>query len=354
MYIKKSLKSSPDYALPNRDANVLLDGNELSFPVGEMILRDAMEMMKSIPIQRYPAPEIIRDLETSIATYLNLEADNIILGVGTSGLLGIICSVIGEPGSNILIPDPSFSVYSHYILASDKKVCKLPLNESFDIDVSLLKMTIQRENPGLIILPYPNNPTGNLFCEEAFLFLLNHFTGVLCIDEVYYDYAKKSFIHLINDHDNLVVLRSLSKIGFAGGRLGILTASKTMAKEIRKGVLPYTINILSAVAAKAYLKNIDQIMKLVDVIINERDRLINELKLLADVRVYKSQANFILCDFGDRAQDLKQYLYNECSISVRELQIGTRLETCLRITVGSPEENDALLRAIKSFSGVGP
>jgi len=226
----------------------------------------------------------------------------------------------------------------------------VPLAPGFALDLPAVLAALRREEPRLVFLAWPNNPTGNLFAEQAVAAVLRACLGEACqalvaVDEAYFHYAGRTFLPRLAEFPNLVVLRTLSKIGLAGIRLGILAANPAVVHEVNKVRLPYNVNALSQAAARVVLAHGDLVRKNAAAILEERERMLAALRRLPGLEAYPSDANFFLLRTARPATAVAQALLSR-GIAVRDFSGAPGLERCLRVTVGTREENDAFLAAL--------
>jgi histidinol-phosphate aminotransferase len=225
----------------------------------------------------------------------------------------------------------------------------IKLDSNFDINLSESIEAINRKKPKLIFIAYPNNPTGNAFDYDAIIEIIRTTDALVVLDEAYYAYSDRSFLSEISNFSNLVVLRTISKIGFAGLRLGLLIGSKETIAQLNKLRLPYNINILTQASANFLLQDKQGIVKNAEILTNERQRLFEELSFFSQLKVFPSQTNFLLVHCDD-AQSLHSSLI-ENGILVKGFSLDSELSNFIRISVSEPIENNALLAAIKEYYG---
>ena len=327
----RALKAYSAKAIPCR---VKLDANES--PYGFEITD---EILKSIKTNRYPDPEA-KTLKKIIAKNLRLNPENILFGNGSDELIYYLTTVFGGP---VLYPVPTFSMYGIISQALGEKRIEVPLDDEFDLDTDRILYLIKKEKPGIVFLSSPNNPTGNCFSADRILKIVES-TSLVVIDEAYQPFSsEKGFLPMLNDYKNLAILRTLSKIGFAGLRIGFLIAGKEIINEVNKVRLPFNINSLSQAAAAALLKNTNTIKLHIGLITSERERLLNELWKTRGIKPYPSEANFIL--FKVKNSDKIYYRLLKKSVLVRDMK-GV-VNGCLRVTVGTKKENNIFIKALK-------
>ena len=290
-------------------------------------------------MNRYPDSEA-KALKKIISKNLRLTPENILFGNGSDELIYYLITVFGGP---VLYPVPTFSMYGIISQALGEKRIEVPLDDEFDLDTDRILPLIKKEKPGIIFLSSPNNPTGNCFSADRILKIVES-TSLVVIDEAYQPFSsEKGFLPMLNDYKNLVILRTLSKIGFAGLRVGFMIADREIINEVNKVRLPFNINSLSQAAAAALLQNTHTIKLHMGLITSERERLLNELWKLRGIKPYPSEANFIL--FKVKNSDKIYCRLLKKGVLVRNMR-GT-VNECLRVTVGTKKENNIFIKALK-------
>ena len=344
--ISKSVRSISAYSVPRVDCSVKLDGNESPYDLeGEEKLA-LSERLARLPVNRYPDPEAL-GVRTSLSRALGFPVDGILLGNGSDEIIQMIVEVLGGKSGRVLVPSPTFSMYRITSLILGRQVTEIELDENFDIDLEQTLETIHAQDPDIVFLATPNNPTGNSFSEEKVLEVLEASAGAVVVDEAYCDFSKKSYIPHIDKYENLLVLRTMSKIGFAGARLGIFFAQPQIADEVNKARLPYNINSFSQDVMSFALENPEVIERKISLILSERERVRASLERIKGIHVYPTDANFFLVRVTDADFLFEELVKND--ILVRRFKGEGRLANCLRITVGTREENDQLIQALVSI-----
>ena len=248
------MRSISAYSVPRIDCSVKLDGNESPYDLeGEEKLA-LCELLAELPVNRYPDPEALR-LRNSLSRSAGFPVDGILLGNGSDEIIQMIVEVFGGKSGRILVPSPTFSMYRITSLVLGKKVTEVELDENFDIDLKQTLEAVRTQDPDIVFLSTPNNPTGNSFSEEKVLEIVEASGGAVVVDEAYCDFSKKTYIPHIDKYENLLVLRTMSKIGFAGVRLGMLFAQPQIADEVNKARLPYNINSFTQKVVSFALEN---------------------------------------------------------------------------------------------------
>ncbi|MCG3167121.1 MAG: Histidinol-phosphate aminotransferase [Bacteroidia bacterium] len=319
------------------------------FKGSEGIFLDANENPFNTGYNRYPDPHQ-KKLKEKIADVKGVEAKNIFLGNGSDEGIDLLFRAFCEPGkSNAIILPPTYGMYEVAANINDVTVNKALLNEDFQPDINLI-LNKTDHNTRLIFFCSPNNPTANSFQPELIEQVLEKFNGIVVIDEAYIDFSEqKSFVASINNYPNLVVLQTFSKAwGMASLRLGMAFADEKIINILSKIKPPYNISGVTQQLALEALKNPAKTKTCIAEIIAERTRLVAELSTLKSVRhIYPSDANFILVKV-DNARLVYSYLANE-SIVVRDRSKVELCEGCIRITIGTKDENDSLLNALKNY-----
>jgi histidinol-phosphate aminotransferase len=349
--VKPNISSLHAYEIAEIPCKVKLDANESPY-IPYSVQRLASSVRRNFQtLNRYPDLEA-KLLRKVAANSFGVRAENILHGNGSDELISYLVMTFGGP---VLYPVPTFSMYGIIAQALGEKKVEIPLDREFDLDIEKIHKAIKTHRPKLIFLSSPNNPTGNCFSPDKILTILdaassrnkhNALRSLVVVDEAYQPFSrKKSFMSLLKKHKNLVVLRTLSKVGFAGLRVGFLVAEKAVIKEVNKVRLPFNLNAISQTIASDALKDRRRLNRYVSTIVSERNRLYKELDKIVGVRPYPSDANFIL--FKVRHSDTIYKRLMKQGVLVRNMN-GT-VPDCLRVTVGTPRENSLFLRALKKL-----
>lgn len=318
------------------------------------VLLDANENAYGSPLDgnynRYPDP-LQQQLKVKLSGIKGVPPRNIFLGNGSDEAIDILYRAFCRPGvDNVILVPPTYGMYEVSAHINDAAVKKVNLTEDFQLNLEGIAEAIDA-NTRIIFLCSPNNPTGNSLHREDVETILANFKGLVVIDEAYINYARqKTFIQELTEYSNLVVLQTLSKAwGLAGLRLGMAFASEEIIEVFNKIKPPYNINQATQELALRALDNVDKVNEWIRETVSEREKLSTKLSSLAFVlRVYPSDANFILAKTTNPRQ-LYDYLV-EKSIIVRDRSKVELCEGCLRITVGTPDENKLLLEALDEFA----
>jgi len=316
-------------------ASVYLDANENPYP-------DSL-------YNRYPDPHQLK-LKQRISEIKNIPVDQIFLGNGSDEPIDLLIRAFCEPGiDNVLIPQPTYGMYTVSAEINNVAIKTVRLSPDFDLDVTAILNAVDT-NTKLIFLCSPNNPSGNLLSFEKMKQVIDGFSGLVIVDEAYIDFTSyPGFLPLLNQYSNLVVLQTLSKAwGLAAIRLGMCFASKDIIKVLNKIKPPYNISLLSQNAAFESLQKIEQKNAWVKEIIAQRDWMAEELsKTKAVQKVYPSDANFLLVKISNARAVYNQLVSR--GIIVRDRSNVILCDDCLRITVGTPLENQTLLKELNTI-----
>lgn len=353
--IRPEVRALTAYAAPpaTTQRRVKLDANESPFALGEAIrgalARELAKALADVALHRYPDPSA-RAVREALAADLGVTAEEIVTTNGSDEAIQLLEIAVAGPDVTVLAPVPTFVMYELGARSLGLRFAGVPLAPGFALDRAAMEAALRRERPRLVFLAWPNNPTGNLFQAEAVEAILRACLGEACealvvVDEAYFHYAGRTFVPRLADFPNLVVLRTLSKIGLAGIRLGMLVANRAVVDEVNKARLPYNVNALSQAAARVVLAHSDLVREQAAAILAERERLLAALAGMPFVHAYPSDANFFLMRTERSSTAVAQGLLAR-GILVRDFSRAPFLENCLRVTVGTREENDAFLTAL--------
>ncbi len=345
---------------PGAPPRVTLDANESPFALGDAVREElAAELAKAladVELHRYPDPEA-RELRRLLAQDLGVAPEQILASNGSDEAIQMLLMAVAGPDVAIGAPVPTFVMYEVGSRVLGLRFVGVPLDDRFDLDGEAFCRVLRAEKPRLIFLAWPNNPTGGLYGSPVVEEILRTCTGQGCdalvvVDEAYTHYAGQTFLPKLSQYPNLVILRTLSKIGLAGIRLGMLIASREVVEAINKVRMPYNVNALSQAAARVVLRHPDVVRRHASTIIQERERVLGKLQHLSGITVFPSRANFFLIRTERPGDEVFQGLF-ERGILVRNFSRAPHLANCLRVTVGTPEENDAFLSALGAVLGHG-
>jgi len=342
--VRSDVQAIERYQVPDARGFVKLDAMENPYPLPATIARSLGEAAAAASLNRYPdaSATAARD---ALRRALGLPPDvDVLLGNGSDELIQIIVSTVAGPGRTVLAPDPSFVMYWRTALIGNAPFMPVALRDDFALDVDAMLRAIERARPAVVFIAYPNNPTGNAFAAQDVEAVIRAAPGLVVIDEAYYAYAERSFLSRVRAFPHVVVLRTVSKIGMAGLRVGYVAGHPAWIAEFDKVRPPYNVGALPQAVLPVLLEHRDVFEAQATDVRSERERLRAALER-EGMTAFPSQANFVLVRMPDA---------NGAFVALREARILVKnldgshplLANCLRMTVGTPDENDALVRAL--------
>jgi histidinol-phosphate aminotransferase len=350
-FVKPAVRQIAAYALAARQAPVKINQNENPYDLPEALKRRVLESALRRPWSRYPDFDS-RELLDKLAAFSGWRPDGILAGNGSNELIEALLLVTVGAGTRVVIPEPTFTLYALLTTVLGGEAVRVPLTPDLQYDADAIASARRRVGAALTIVCSPNNPTGGVLATAEVRRLCEEEGGLVVIDEAYHEFAGESMVPLLETHPNLVVLRTFSKaMGLAGLRVGYLLASPELVREINKGRLPYNLNFFSQMAALAALDGFAELEDRVRQLAEERERMLALVGDLPGVRAHPSRANFFLIELEEAdPKAVFEALYRR-GVLVRDVTAYPMLSRCLRISVGSPEENDAFLHALGSALG---
>ena len=343
--IRPELLALSAYHVPDSSGFIKLDAMENPYRLPPELRAQLAEKLEAAFINRYPDPTATLLRERLIETMGIPAGFDVLLGNGSDELIQILAMAVARPGAVILGVEPSFVMYRMIAGFCGMKYVGVPLREDFTLDLRATLAAIKEHQPALVFLSYPNNPTGNRFEIDAVGDILQAAPGLVVVDEAYHAFADDSFMPRLPQFPNLLVMRTLSKLGLAGLRLGFMAGRPEWLNEFDKVRLPYNINVLTQTAATFALDHLDILDGQAAALRAERARLSAGLAALSGVTVYPSEANFVLARVPDARKT--HAALKAGGILIKTLHgAHPLLSQCLRFTVGTPEENDAVLAAM--------
>lgn len=334
------------YHVPDSAGYIKLDAMENPYQAPPELRGEIAEAVASAAINRYPDPAATT-LKAKIREVTGLPPGmEVLLGNGSDELIQLLAMAVNKPGATLLSVEPSFVMYRMIAAFTGMRYAGVPLAEDFSLDLPALLAAIEREQPALIFLAYPNNPTGNLFPADAVERIIGASPGLVVVDEAYYAFAADSFIPRLAHYPNLLVMRTFSKLGMAGLRLGFLAGSTAWLEQLEKLRLPYNVGVLPQLVAEKLLAHHEILLSQAEQIKQDRSKLYRQLKEMPGVQVYGSEANFLLFRVANATSvfnGLKQR-----GVLIKNLDGGhPMLRDCLRVTVGTPDENIKFIAALQ-------
>jgi histidinol-phosphate aminotransferase len=351
--IRSDVRSLAAYPVPDSAGFVKLDAMENPYSLPEHLRAELGQRLAQAAMNRYPVPSY-KKLKASICERLGVPAGfDVVLGNGSDELISMISVACARPEAKVLAPVPGFVMYAMSARLAGLEFIGVPLKADFSLDKAAMLDAIARHKPAVTYLAYPNNPTGNLFDADDMADIIRAIgqSGVVVVDEAYQPFAQASFMSRLAEFDNLIVMRTVSKLGLAGIRLGYMSANAALLAEFEKVRPPYNINVLTQTAAEFVLEHADVLDAQAANLRQERTGLAQALAALPGIEVFPSAANFLLIRVrpGNTNADAVFAALLERKVLIKNVgRMHTLLDNCLRVTVSTPEENKLFLDAFKA------
>jgi histidinol-phosphate aminotransferase len=334
------------YKAPQLDAPVKLNTNESPYPPPEDFMADLARRVAAIPLHRYPDRDF-SELREKLARHLSVLTDRVWLANGSNEVLLQLVLAFGGPERRAMTFEPTYTMHSHIVRVTGTRLLRARRNPDFTLHLEATVEAVRKQEPDIVFLCSPNNPTGNTNTEEEIDAVCKAAPGLVIVDEAYTEFAGRTSTHLIEDHERLAVVRTFSKAWrMAGARLGYLVGQPSVHEQIQKVRLPYHLSALTQAAGLTALEHAREITSHVETIVHERQRLWDELSTTRGITAYPSRANFILfrCD-SKPAADVWNALLNK-GVLIRDFSEVPGCEGCLRVSVGTPEQNERFLETL--------
>jgi histidinol-phosphate aminotransferase len=345
--IKEEVLAQKAYAVENTACPVKLDANENPLAIPEGLRERFASMLASVALNRYPEAGSPTQA-ARFAKAFGVGKDQVMLGNGSDELIQILCTAVARPGAGVMIPIPTFAMYRISARNAGMEVAAVPLDATFDLDIGAMRERIAAHPPALTFLARPNNPTGNCFSGERIEAILREWPGIVVVDEAYFHFSGETFLPLLGRHENLVILRTLSKVGFAAMRIGLLIGPPALIHELDKVRLPYNLNAMSQAAAGFYLDHEEAFLKQAEEIRSWRGELLAAMKTIPGVDPRPADANFIFfhCDFdADRVYSALM----KRGVLIKNFNVPGTMRNFMRVTVGTREENGRFVAELKDI-----
>ena len=342
--VRPGLETLQPYTVDDIQWEIKLDANECGDDLPPAVKAKVMEKLAVAPFNRYPEITMKR-LRTMIGESLGYGMDNVLIGNGSNGLLTAICQVFGGAGRSIVFSRPSFSMYGIYAKMADSPAVPVDLEPGFRFCSGNYLATAADAKAALMIICNPNNPTGRPIPLKEVEKVLVKATCPVVLDEAYYEFYGQSAVGLVKKYPQLIVARTFSKAySLAAARVGYVITSPEMAAVIGKVLLPYSVNNLSLLTAEAVFEARAEFVPGIERTKQERERMAAALAAVPGVTVFTSATNFILFHLSDSNALTKEL--EAKNIGVRNFGGAPGLENCIRVSVGTPAENDAFLKVV--------
>ncbi|MDH5611084.1 MAG: histidinol-phosphate transaminase [Gammaproteobacteria bacterium] len=345
-WIRPEIRALNAYHVADASGLTKLDAMENPYTLEELT-GHWPEVLAAAEINRYPDPSALV-LREKLSRVMGVpEGTATVLGNGSDELIQMLAMVVSGEDRCIMSFDPGFVMYKMIAEFVGMQYVGVPLDEHFELDMAATRAAIKKHQPAIIFIAYPNNPTANLFAEADIEEILSIAPGLVVVDEAYHPFAQSSFMPKLIEYEQLLVMRTVSKMGLAGLRLGMLAGSPALIQEVDKVRLPYNINVLTQQAACAALEHVAVLDGQAASIRNEREVMLKALSAIDTVEAFPSRANFILFRLLGHDAGAVFNQIREQGVLIKNMNVQTgALKNCLRVTIGKPEENAAFLSAL--------
>ncbi|KRB16733.1 histidinol-phosphate transaminase [Rhizobacter sp. Root16D2] len=344
--IRQDIQSMHGYAVQPSAGLVKLDTMENPFPLPPALREALGKRLADVALNRYPA-ERGDLLRAKLAEHAGMPDDcDIMLGNGSDELISLLALACDVPGNSVLAPLPGFVMYAMSAKLQGLPFIGVPTTADFELDLPAMLAAVREHRPALVYLAYPNNPTANLWDDAAIDAIIEAAPGLVVIDEAYQPFAARDSMARLKRHEHVLLMRTMSKFGLAGVRIGYLIGRKPLVAEVDKLRPPFNISVLNCEAALFALEHVDEYARQAAIIRSERDRLLAALRELPGVQPFPSEANMILARVADSAAAFAGMKAR--GVLVKNVAgLHPLLANCLRLTVGTPDENVKMLQALK-------
>jgi len=357
--IRPIIKALQAYHVADASGLIKLDAMENPYPLSEDLKAQLQDKLSGAELNRYPDPSA-RSLCKKLMEVMQVpENKAIVLGNGSDELIQMLAMAVADDGDNkdvcLMSFEPGFVMYKMIADFVGINYVGVPLRDDFSLDMETIRQAIKQHRPAIIFIAYPNNPSANCYNEKEIEEIILLAPGMVVLDEAYHPFAQTSFMSRLTEFDNLLVMRTVSKMGLAGLRLGLLCGHPDIICEIDKIRLPYNINILTQISAEFVLDNIDVLNAQAKNIRDEREHLLAAMNVMPELKVFPSQANFILFRVLSDKNNVNNKSANDVFESIKQSGVLIKnmkaddglLKNCLRVTVGTADENRAFLSALE-------
>ena len=352
--VKPAVRDQPAYSLVPRPARRKLNQNESPWDVPLPLKQEIAERAVALPWNRYPEFAPAEQLQTLAAAHA-WHAEGVLVGNGSNELIQAVLATTLGPGDAVVAPSPTFSLYRLLTNVFGGRYVPVALGADFRYDVDALVQAAVRERARVVVLNSPNNPTGSALPPDGVERVLDRTDALVLCDEAYQDFGGPTAMPLLPSSPRVVVLRTFSKaFGLAGLRFGYALSHPRLAREIAKGKLPYNVNAITLAAAATLMQHTELRAERIRSLTAIRDRTVDRLRRLDGLTVYPTAANFVLLRFHRvPAREVFRRLLDEHGILVRDVSGASELQDCLRLSMGTEEDMDAVVRALESMVSSG-
>lgn len=344
--VRGEIRALSSYHVPPSAGMIKLDAMENPYPLPDALRTEIGEIASCAALNRYPDADA-HELRARLRETMSVpQGMDVLLGNGSDEIIQMLCQVCARPGAALLGVEPSFVMFAMVAKVCGLRFVGVPLTADYRLDAEAVVAAMNVHQPALSFFAYPNNPTGNLFDAADIERIIRAAPGLVIVDEAYHPFAQASFMARLPEFPNLLVMRTVSKLGLAGLRLGLIAGRREWLAQLDKVRLPYNLNVLTQRVALHVLGRQSVLDAQAASIRSERTRLSEGLKSIGGVSAYPSDANFILFKVAAAAEVFDAL--KRRGILIKKLT-GSHpaLQDCLRVTVGRQEENAAFLRALR-------
>ena len=355
-WVRPIVRQQSAYQVADARGLIKLDAMENPYQLPDELKAELHKKLAQAELNRYPDPSA-SSLRNKLAEVMQVpEGKSIVLGNGSDELIQMLAMAVADTAKanaekevSLLSFDPGFVMYKMISDFSGINYVGVPLKEDFSIDMPVVRKAIEEYRPALIFIAYPNNPSANCYDEAEIEEIISIAPGMVVLDEAYNPFAQATFMDRLSRYDNLLVMRTVSKMGLAGLRLGLLCGHPSIISEIDKIRLPYNINVLTQITAEFVLDNMSLLDEQAASIRKDRAALLQSMNAIAALKVFPSQANFILFRVLNRSADDVFDRINQSGVLIKNMKAEAGpLKNCLRVTVGTPDENAAFISALNT------
>ena len=324
---------------------IKLNANENPYPP----LPQLKAALADLPIQEYPDQDLVR-IRQALSDYTGVDPSRIIAGSGGDEMIQLMVTLFVDPGDTMIDCPPTFGMYEFCAQIAEAELLTVERLDDWSVDVDSVAKTVRERGSKIVFLASPNNPTGNSLSEAEARGILD--SGViLVVDETYYEFCDKTLAHLIDEYENLMILRSFSKwAGIAGLRVGYAISSELIIGHLMTIKQPYNVSIAAEAAAVAAIENKTELRERIATLISERGRIEHAVSNMQGITFAPSDANYLLLTFDELTGDEVYAAFAERGIFIRQFS-GDRLTQSIRLSIGTPEQNEMVIAALEEITG---
>jgi histidinol-phosphate aminotransferase len=346
--IRSEIQSLTEYRLTQYPHRIKLNQNENPYELPDEIKEEIMRRFASAPWSRYP--EFVPRMQIEqVAEFAQWKPGGTLLGNGSNDLLQVIFAAVLGPGRSVVISQPTFTLYKLLGRGGGAEVIEVPMGSDFRFDTQRIIQAANDHHASMVVLCSPNNPTGSFLPQEEVVRILEGTRALIVLDEAYVHFAPYSCVRLLDQSDRLVLLQTFSKaMGAASLRFGYALAPESLARELNKIKLPYSVNTFTLIAAEVLMKQWSRIRDWIGTLVAERERVKAAMRLMPAFRVYDSAANFLLFETLVRPPTEIFHSLLGRGILIRDVSSYPMLNRGLRVSIGTPDENTEFLEALKA------